>query len=56
VCDVAVLAVDGSGGGSAHRVLTRDGERDIVDCGGERDTAIVDRSLDIVSRCEVVRG
>jgi Ca2+-binding RTX toxin-like protein len=43
-------------GGNADRVLTRDGERDIVDCGGERDTAIVDRRLDVVSRCEVVRG
>jgi hypothetical protein len=50
------------GGGGSDRILARDGERDVVDCGTntgrtnktpERDVAFVD-ALDRVSHCERV--
>jgi Ca2+-binding RTX toxin-like protein len=34
-------------------IYARDGERDVIDCGAQRDVAIVDR-LDVVSHCETV--
>lgn len=37
----------------ADQLLARDGERDVVDCGGGADTAQVD-SLDVVAFCSVV--
>jgi hypothetical protein len=42
-------------GGPGNDILrARDGQRDVVDCGPGRDTAIVDR-LDHASGCEIVR-
>jgi Ca2+-binding RTX toxin-like protein len=42
------------GGPGSDVLQARDGQRDVVDCGPGRDTAIVDR-LDRVSGCEIVR-
>ena len=42
------------GGGGRDVVLLRDGVRDVVDCGTERDVVVVDRR-DSVRNCEVVR-
>ena len=39
--------------GGNDTVYARDGERDTVDCGTERDVAVVDRG-DVVRRCETV--
>jgi len=39
--------------GGRDVIFARDGERDVIDCGTERDTAVVDR-LDVVSNCERV--
>jgi Tol biopolymer transport system component len=39
--------------GGNDTIYARDGERDTIDCGSERDVAVVDR-LDIVSHCETV--
>jgi Tol biopolymer transport system component len=42
-----------AGKGGRDVIFARDGERDIVDCGTERDTAVVDR-VDVVRDCERV--
>lgn len=39
--------------GGNDLVYARDGQRDVIDCGTERDVAVVDR-LDVVSHCETV--
>jgi Ca2+-binding RTX toxin-like protein len=41
------------GGGGNDVILARDGERDVIDCGPEKDTAVVDR-IDVVSHCRTV--
>ncbi len=41
------------GGGGSDVILARDGERDVVDCGTETDTAVADRK-DVVRGCERV--
>jgi Ca2+-binding RTX toxin-like protein len=41
------------GGGGGDVILVRDGERDVVDCGTEQDTAVADR-LDVLRHCEHV--
>jgi len=41
------------GRGGRDVILARDGERDWIDCGTERDIAIVDRN-DVVRHCEIV--
>ena len=41
------------GGGGEDVVLARDGMRDIIDCGPEKDVAVVDR-IDVVSHCRTV--
>jgi Tol biopolymer transport system component len=41
------------GKGGRDVIEARDGQRDWIDCGTERDTAIVDR-IDVVRHCEVV--
>ena len=43
--------IDAKGGNDT--VYARDGQRDTIDCGTERDVAIVDR-FDVVRRCETV--
>jgi Ca2+-binding RTX toxin-like protein len=44
------------GGAGNDRLLAHDSQRDVVDCGPGRDTAIVDRK-DVVTGCEkVARG
>ena len=39
--------------GGNDTVYAREGKRDTIDCGNERDVAIVDR-LDVVRHCETV--
>ncbi len=39
--------------GGSDTIYTRDGQKDWIDCGTERDVAIVD-GLDVVKRCETV--
>jgi Tol biopolymer transport system component len=41
------------GGGGRDVVFARDGQRDVIDCGTERDTAVVDL-IDVVRHCERV--
>jgi dipeptidyl aminopeptidase/acylaminoacyl peptidase len=42
------------GGGGTDTVRVRDGHRDVVDCGSERDVVVADR-LDVLRACERVR-
>jgi hypothetical protein len=41
------------GGGGNDVILARDGRRDVIDCGPEADSAVVDR-VDVVSHCRSV--
>jgi len=43
------------GGRGTDRLEARDGERDLVDCGSGRDTAIVDNVDEVNSTCETVQ-